>query len=115
MFMRKNVFFEENFSVGLVYSSNDGRGDIILLRCNGKHGPFNAQYDPNNWHTYNHIHRASESDLDAGFRAEKHATQTTEFASLEEAIQYFVKTVNLDIKSAEKYFHDQKQGNLFPG
>jgi hypothetical protein len=45
MYLRKSAFFEENFSVGLIYSSNDGRGDITLLRCNGKHGAFNAQYD----------------------------------------------------------------------
>jgi hypothetical protein len=113
MYLRKNAFFDENFSVGLVYSSNDGRGDITLLRCNGKHGAFNAQYDPNNWHTHNHIHRANESDLEAGFRPEKHAVATTEFASLEEAVQYFVKAVNLDSKAAAKYFPDEKQGHLF--
>jgi hypothetical protein len=116
MYIRQNVAFEENFSVGLVYSSNDGRGDITLLRCNGKHGAFNAQYDPNNWHTHNHIHKASESDLDAGFRPEKHATLTTAFASLEEAVQYFLKTVNLNAKDAAKHFPDEKQGTLeFPG
>jgi len=116
MYIRQNVAFEENFSVGLVYSSNDGRGEVTLLRCNGKHGAFNSQYDPDNWHTHNHIHKASESDIDAGFRPEKHATSTTEFASLEEAVQYFVKVVNLDAKDAAKHFPSDKQGTLeFPG
>lgn len=115
MYLRKNAFFEENFSVGLVYSSNDGRGEITLLRCNGKHGPCNAQYDPNNWHAHNHIHRARESDLEAGYRPEKHAILTTEFASLEEAVQYFVKAVNLDSTDAAMHFPDNKQWKQFPG
>ncbi len=94
IFIRKNVDFPENFSVGLMYKANDDRPEIKLLRCNGKHGYYNegmGGFVPTDPHYDFHIHRASEKALDSGFTAEKYATATTEFASLEEAVQYFVK------------------------
>lgn len=36
VFMRKHIEFIENFSIGLVYHSEEGA--INLFRCNGNHG-----------------------------------------------------------------------------
>jgi hypothetical protein len=115
VFIRRNVDFPENFSVGLTYNANDGRAEIRLLRCNGKHGVYNrgtAGFDPNHPHYDFHIHRASESALESGSTAEKDATATTEYASLEEAVQYFVRTVNLNPVEAARYFPSPVQGDF---
>jgi hypothetical protein len=109
MFMRKNEDFPENFSIGLIYSPHDGRGEVTLFRCNGKHGNFNRSFDQAHPHTDWHIHRASAEAIEAGYVAEKDATKTTEYASFEEALQYFVKVINLDAKEAQKYFPDRTQ------
>jgi hypothetical protein len=104
VFIRKNADFPENFSIGLIYSPNDGiRQEINLLRCNGKHGVCNRG-DPNHPHWNYHIHRASEAALEAGEAAEKYAVTTAEFASLEEAVQYFVKAVNVNPLDVSKHF-----------
>lgn len=104
MFMRKNEDFPENFSIGLIYNPHDGRGEIVLLRCNGKHGEFNRSFDPAHPHSDFHIHRATEIAIDAGQSSEKDAVKTTEFASFEEALQFFVKAVNLNARDAQKHF-----------
>jgi hypothetical protein len=114
VFMRKSEDFPENFSIGLVYHAIDGRGEITLLRCNGQHGVYNGGGgDSSHPHWDYHIHRASESALDAGERAEKYATKTIEYATFDEALQYFVVAVNLNEKDRNKYFQRKNQPWLF--
>jgi hypothetical protein len=109
IFMRQNADFPENFSIGLTYSPHDGREAITLLRCNGKHGDFNESFDQEHPHWDFHIHLASENAIEAGFTPEKFAVKTTEYASFEEALQLFVKKVNLDAEDAEKHFPTKNQ------
>jgi hypothetical protein len=96
--------FQENFSIGLTYSPHDGRDTLTLLRCNGKHGDYNKSFDPAHPHCDFHIHKATEEALTAGFAPEKCAEKTTEFASFEEALQVFVRMINLSSADAEKHF-----------
>ncbi len=114
VFMRQSEDFPENFSIGLVFHPNDGRGEITLLRCNGQHGVYNGgSGDANHPHWDYHIHTASEIAQDVGERAEKIAEKTVEYASFDEALQYFVKVVNLNQKDYDKYFFKSKQPRLF--
>jgi hypothetical protein len=113
MFLRRSEDFPENFSIGLTYSPNDGRPSIMLVRCNGKHGVFNNGSDPAHPHWDYHIHRATERAIEAGFAPEKYAEKTNEFASYEEALQYFVKAVNLNAVDASRYFPAAIQTQLF--
>lgn len=108
-FMRINEDFPENFSVGLVYQPNDGRKEIPLLRCNGKHGIYNGVFDPAHPHFDFHIHKADEKLVDSGLRADRNAHKTAEYASFEEALQYFLKAINLDALDIDQYFFDNKQ------
>ena len=39
VFIRQNVKFPENFSVGMDFVPRDEPGSVCLLRCNGPHGP----------------------------------------------------------------------------
>ncbi|MDR3764237.1 MAG: hypothetical protein P4M01_09105 [Acidobacteriota bacterium] len=112
MFLRQNEDFPENFSIGLKYHPNDGRSEIILLRCNGKHGMFNKTGVPDHPHFDFHVHRATEVALAAGLRAESRAEKCEEFASLEEALQYFVVAINLEQKDANKHFPKSTQADF---
>jgi hypothetical protein len=110
----KNEDFPENFSIGLKYNPTDERGEIILLRCNGQHGVYNGgSGTPDHPHWDYHVHTASEEALSVGERAEKYAVKTTEYASYEEALHYFLKTVNIDEAECNKYFPKRQQTLLF--
>jgi len=109
-FMRRSEDFPENFSIGLAFLPKDGTGELILLRCNGPHGDFNDAFDPAHPHFDFHVHRASAAMIEAGLRAEKSATVTRDFASYEEALQYFVRVAN--ITDASSWFKDTRQREL---
>src|SRR3972149_3633886 len=99
-FIRKSVHFTENFSLGLDYNPKEEKGTICLLRCNGSHGeniifPHHASF---------HIHRANSDSINKGLRPESNIVETNEYASLEEAIQYYFKRINLQITDKRKYF-----------
>jgi hypothetical protein len=110
VFMRKSEEFPENFSIGLAYLPKDGNGEIVLLRCNGPHGEFNATLDASHPHYSFHVHQATEETIASGERPESHAESCAEFASYEEALQYFIRTVNID--DAAEYFPDLAQGHF---
>lgn len=113
IFMRQNEDFPENFSVGLRFQPNDGRPEITLLRCNGKHGAFTVHGDIRHPHWTFHIHRATEQAQDAGFTAEKYATTTDAFASYEQALQFFIGAVHLQTPDCHLYFPNSMQSKLF--
>ena len=112
VFMRQSEDLPENFSIGLAFLAKDGSGEVVLLRCNGPHGEYNDSFDPGHPHYDYQVHRASAEMIEAGLRPEKAATINRDFASYEEALQYFLRTTN--ITDARTYFADLVQGQLFP-
>jgi hypothetical protein len=113
VFLRRSEDLPENFSIGLAFVPRDGTGEIVLLRCNGPHGSYNDSFDQDHPHWDFHVHRASADMMGAGFRPEKAATVNKDFASYEEALQYFLRTTN--VTDARTYFADIAQGMLpFP-
>ena len=110
VFIRQNESFPENFSIGLDYHPKDGRGSIILLRCNGQHGHFEDCFGNISFHNCFHIHRAREENISSGVRSERGAEITTEYANLNQAIQYFFKTINTP--AADLYFPKYKQARI---
>ncbi|QMV19333.1 hypothetical protein GOB94_12050 [Granulicella sp. 5B5] len=112
-FARQHVRFPENFSVGLEYEPDDGTDSVILIRCNGPHGDFNRAINPLHPHYHPHIHIATAEAIDAGQRAECHAEITTEFASIKEAIRYFLNAVAVDANDQSRYFSDDLRLTLF--
>lgn len=115
VFMRRNEDFPENFSIGMTYQPQDGRQEITLLRCNGKHGVFNSDFNfnPDHPHWDFHIHKADSALLESGLKPERQAVKTDAYASYEEAIPYFLKAVNLDEQDIAKHFPREFQSNLF--
>ncbi|MBM3753477.1 MAG: hypothetical protein FJW38_05815 [Acidobacteria bacterium] len=112
-FMRRSIDFPENFFIGLIYDPKNGTGEITLIRCNGLHGVFGGSFDPDHPHWGNHIHRATEANIAAGLRPERHAVSTDAYASFEEALQHFVKLINFSPAQANEYFPSDAQ-STFP-
>ena len=103
VFMRINERFPENFFIGLIYDPKDEPGDIVLLRCNGKHGEYdNSPVDDPQPHFGYHIHRARADVINAGLLPQKFAELTDAYASFQEALHHFLKLVN--VIDAEIYF-----------
>ena len=109
-FTRQNIHFIENFSVGLLYNPRSERGKITLLRYNGPHGE-NVEIEH---HETFHIHYATADRINAGKKAEGHVVPTDRYASFEDAIQVFLKTINLREEDKKQYFPPPNgQGFLF--
>ena len=83
-FISKNTTFQENFSIGLVYTPKEEKGKICLLRCNGLHGEVIGV--PH--HSFFHIHTTKAEDINNGIKVEKHIEETTAYSTLEDAIQF---------------------------
>lgn len=100
VFIRGSMHFKENFSIGMDYNPKEEKGTIYLIRCNGAHGentvfPHHATF---------HIHKASAHTINNGLKPESNIEETSEYASLDEAVQFFSKEVNIDITDRKKYF-----------
>ena len=74
-FIRKNVQFSENFSIGLDYNPKEEKGTVVLLRCNGPHGENKVH--PH--HIGCHIHKATAERINKGLKPEGHIEMTTEY------------------------------------
>ncbi|MFA5728332.1 MAG: hypothetical protein WC957_02795 [Candidatus Neomarinimicrobiota bacterium] len=111
IFVRRNLKFVENFSVGLVYSAPDGK-NIHLLRLNGAHGQVSKKpfgLDP---HIDFHIHTLTSNDFESGnYNKPSGIELTNEFVSLEQATaKMFIKA---NILNGRDFFSNLDQLNLF--
>jgi len=110
-FITHNIVFPENFSIGLIYKPREEKGSIVLLRCNGMHG--GTIQNPH--HAYSHIHTVQADFLSQGSKIENHIDITTEYSTLETAIQFYVNKIDLDPHDRQKYFSPPSgQIGLFP-
>lgn len=100
VYIRASIYFKENFSIGMDYSPKEEKGSICLIRCNGAHGE-NIAFPH---HTTFHIHKASAETINSGLKPESNIEETTEYASLDEAIHYFCKEVNISLIDIRQYF-----------
>lgn len=103
LFIRKNVKFEENFSIGLVYHPKDGSEKITIFRCNGPHGIHVNDFMEGKYHDSYHIHIAKDFNINAGKKSDLYAKSTQDYINLNEAILYCIKYCN--IENADNYFN----------
>jgi len=92
-----------------IYLPKEVKGDILLFRCNGPHGPH-ILFDH---HDRYHVHIADEENIAAGLKAERTAHITEEYASYWEALGYFLRECN--VMDAQEHFPNVFQKNLFIG
>ncbi len=99
-FISKNQTFQENFSIGLVYNPKDEKGKIVLLRVNGPHGPNESI--PH--HNGPHVHIATADRINSGLKPEGSIEVNVPYVSIEDAIQYYVRRINIDTSDSLKHF-----------
>jgi hypothetical protein len=100
VFIRKNINFEENFSIGLLYNPQNGEEVVCLLRFNGRHGGNRAAQH----HFEYHIHSGTAKIINDGLKSDSNIDITTDYASLDDAIQIFLSRINLDLIDKQRYF-----------
>lgn len=110
VFIRKHINFLENFSIGLVFHSEEGTS-YNLFRCNGNHGEVVVDILNPIPHFGYHTHIVTANLLENNINDPKQSELTKEYASYEQAINYFCRYVN--IKDTDKYFPNINQPNLF--
>ena len=99
-YFEQNVSFQENFSIGLVFYPKEEKGRICLFRCNGPHGGVkNIAH-----HFFCHIHTVDAEDVNNGIKIERHIKETKEYATFQDALQFFVKKINLLSADRQKHF-----------
>jgi hypothetical protein len=109
VFMRQSDDFPENFSVGLVYQPNEEPGSFQLVRCNGQHG--GERVHPH--HAVFHVHRSRADDINAGVLEPRQIQTTADYASFQEALATFLRTIHLE--NPNQHFPGIAQGLLsFP-
>jgi hypothetical protein len=100
VFISRNMYFQENFSIGLTYDPKEEKGKFCLLRCNGLHGEtINTPH-----HSYFHIHNVLAEDINNGIKIERNINKTEEYSTFEDALQYFLKYINLSKPDCNKHF-----------
>lgn len=103
VFIRQSLEFAEDFSLGLMYLSPEGKR-MTLVRFNGQHDQSNNPLDLQKTHFQYHIHTATADNLNDG-RYDKHpAEPATRYASFEEATIEFLATVQLAQEDIAKHF-----------
>jgi len=100
-FIRRHIDFQENFSIGLDFHPA-GEKEIPLIRCNGNHGEVVENLLKPNPHLDYHIHILKTEDIEQEIRKLSLEGITKEYDSLEKALQYFIKRVN--IQNVNDYF-----------
>ena len=99
-FISRNLTFQENFSIGLVYQQKDEKGTVVLIRVNGPHGPNeNIAH-----HEGPHVHLATAARINAGLKPEGHIEMGVPYATIEDAIQYFIRRINVIPVDRQKHF-----------
>lgn len=99
-FLNQNEKFREDFSLGLVYAPKDVRNKILLIRVNGPHG---GTID-NPWHAKPHIHRTDAEGVNNGIIAERHRIFVDDYSTFEQAVQFYVKRINIIQPERSKHF-----------
>lgn len=98
IYQRQNLGDSQDFSCGIAYLPRGGP-KLMLARYNGpSHEHGNISYRP-------HIHKASESAIAAGRRADSGATETSRFDSLDGALACLLEDYKV---SGLKVQHQQK-------
>ena len=114
VFVRQNLTFIENFSVGLRYrTGNLAVPMVTLIRYNGPHGEFSTQ--PDDHYAQPHIHRVTEVEMSSGSAhpPERHRAVTALYSTFEECMRVFF--ADASVQNYPDYFPDLGQDRLFDG
>ena len=112
VFIRQNLKFTENFSIGLRYSDEQKNSiPLTLVRYNGPHGESSRTADGH--YAKSHIHLLTADELAKGHSQpqERHREITDQYATLEEALRVFFHDTST--QNYEEFFPGILQTRLF--
>ena len=99
-FISKNLTFQENYSIGLVYNPKEEKGKILLVRVNGPHGQNkNAPH-----HDGPHVHLSTSERINEGLKPEGMIETDVLYSTIEDAIQHYIKRINIIPSDRQKHF-----------
>ena len=111
VFIRQNLHFVENLSIGLRYRADLPLGAITLMRYNGPHGETSRA--PDGHYAKAHIHRITEQELSTGSSQPQERSHTDQYATLEQALSVFFDDAG--VLNHDEYFPVILQKRLFDG
>lgn len=112
VFIRQSLEFAEDFSLGLVFVSPEGKR-MTLVRFNGQHDQTTDILTLENLHFQYHIHQATPENLNNG-RFEKHsASVKADYASFEEATASFLHHIGVIEQDIALHFPGSDELPLF--
>lgn len=114
VFVRQNLRFIENFSIGLRYKiDHPALQTITLVRYNGPHGETSRH--PDGHHAQPHIHRLTAREIASGSiqPQESHREITDRYMTFEQAIAIFFQDIR--VSNYHEHFSGLLQGRLFNG
>ena len=114
VFVRQNLKFNENFSIGLRYFTGDPRlGSLVLVRYNGPHGEYSR--NPDGHFAEPHIHRITAEEIASGSSEPQERSReiTDRYSTLDSALLVFFD----DVKAIdfESHFPNLRQKRMFDG
>jgi hypothetical protein len=113
VFIRHNIMLIEQFSIGLLFKTDDrAAGKIALIRYNGQHGQID--WSSGNHYSAFHTHRINEKLLAQKIYEPKHIEITDKFSTFNSALNEFRLYVNL-VNFTEYFPHSDVQMSLFQG
>ena len=114
VFIRQNIQFIENYSIGMRYQTkNKDLGSVTLIRYNGPHGESSREEDGH--YDKPHIHRITAEEMESGSLSpqESHREITDRYTTFENALVVFFKDAG--VTNWAEYFPEMNQGELFGG
>ena len=94
VFLRKNNFLIEQFSIGILYKTRVREpSSIMLLRYNGIHGT--KDYSIDGHYGDFHIHRITENLLSQEIYEPREISRTSLYNSFDQALSLFLRTLNI--------------------
>lgn len=102
VFMRISEDFPDDFSIGLIYSSPEGK-TFLLFRCNGPHGECVSDFLRGETHFGYHEHML------APISNSMNVSLTDAYGTYQDAVVHFIKKCH--IVNAEPYFPFLKDSN----
>ncbi len=106
VFIRQHTLFIENYSIGLLYHTDEHpKGKITLVRYNGPHGEFSRSADGH--YAVPHIHRITQEELAKGSMEpqENLREPTNKYATYEQALGVFFSDIG--VSNYDSYFPSQ--------
>jgi hypothetical protein len=98
---RHNRINQLDFSLILVYIPEKSNSEFRLLRCNGKSHEHSNKLEKNKFYDF-HIHRATERYQEFGYDEDSFAEITHEYADINGAWDYFLKTGNIKTPAGDQ-------------